>query len=93
MSLGEISVGFQATSDDIASIVNKPVTIYYSVGDGMQFSQWVGYQPMMILDQLPAPVVRAVPEGPIAKIKNFFHQTADEVREAQAAKMRDCGGR
>ncbi len=92
VSLGEISVGFQATSDDIASIVNKPVTIYYSIGDGMQFSQWVGYQPMMILDQLPAPVVRAVPEGPIAKIKNFFHQTADEVREAQAAKMREDMG-
>ena len=92
VSLGEISVGFQATSDDIAAIVNKPVTIYYSIGDGMQFSQWVGYQPMMILDQLPAPVVRAVPEGPIAKIKNFFHQTADEVREAQAAKMREDMG-
>nr|UDL13970.1 MAG: polyprotein [Xiangshan picorna-like virus 4] len=86
VSLGEIAVGFHATDVELQALNGKPVSIFYAIADDMQFSQWVGYQPMQILDDLPAAVIKAVPEGPIPEglgdsIRGIFSPTVEAAIE------------
>nr|UDL13968.1 MAG: polyprotein [Xiangshan picorna-like virus 2] len=92
VSLGEIAVGLSAPSATLTQLVNKPILVYYALADDMQFSSWVGYQPVIILDKLPAVVTtprvrRALPEGPgdwiKSKIIKGFREPIDEIISEQ----------
>nr|AWK77848.1 polyprotein [Darwin bee virus 3] len=89
-SLGQVAIGFQATAEVLNKMVGKPIFIYYSLADDMQYSSWVGFQPMIILDRLPVP---AKPEGPLEYVKSainsHFSKVADEVVTEQSAKIKE----
>ncbi|APG77410.1 hypothetical protein [Hubei picorna-like virus 26] len=54
-TLGDISIGFVYTKNDLPDIASSLVTIYYSLADDFQMSTFQGFPPMVLLDDIATP--------------------------------------